>query len=184
MPLSSAPIWYDGVGDLGRVALATPVLYLAVILAIRLTGKRSTSQMNNFDWIVTVALGSIIGSGIILKSITVSEALLATAMLLATQWLLTSGILRFDWMAHLVKAEPRLLVHRGRYVHSAMKAERVTETEVMSAIRARGLTDVKDAQWVILETDATFSVIADDGRDFSNVGLEQVSGFPPRHAPD
>jgi uncharacterized membrane protein YcaP (DUF421 family) len=177
-------IFYDGTDGIVRILLAAPIMYLAIILFIRLAGKRSTSQMNNFDWIVTVALGSITGSGIILKSVTVSEALLATAILLATQWLLTSGILRFDWMAHLVKAEPRLLVHRGQYVHSAMRAERVTETEVMSAIRARGLTDVRDAQWVILETDATFSVIADDGRNFSNVNLEQVSGFPPKGAPD
>ncbi len=177
-------IFYDGTDGIVRILLSAPIMYLAIILFIRLAGKRSTSQMNNFDWIVTVALGSITGSGIILKSVTVSEALFATAILLATQWLLTSGILRFDWMAHLAKAEPRLLVHRGQYVHSAMRAERVTETEVMSAIRARGLTDVRDAQWVILETDATFSVIADDGRNFSNVNLEQVSGFPAKGAPD
>ena len=52
-------IYYDGWKDLVRIALAAPVIYFTIIAFIRLAGKRSTSQMNNFDWVVTVALGSI-----------------------------------------------------------------------------------------------------------------------------
>ena len=56
-------IFYDGWKDLVRIVLAAPAIYFTIIVFIRLAGKRSTSQMNNFDWVVTVALGSIAGAG-------------------------------------------------------------------------------------------------------------------------
>ena len=70
-------IFFDGWGGLLRILIAGPVIYLAIIVFIRFSGKRSTSQMNNFDWLVTVALGSLIASGIIVENVTVAESAFA-----------------------------------------------------------------------------------------------------------
>lgn len=92
-------VWPADIGDLLRIAATAPIVYLLIILFIRLSGKRSTSQMNNLDWIVTVALGSIAASTILLKDIAVAEGILAIGLLLAMQWLLTAMIRRSDWVA-------------------------------------------------------------------------------------
>ena len=154
------PLFYDGAEALIRVLVGATVLYLAVILFIRVTGKRSTSQMNNFDWVVTVALGSLIASGIVLDDVTVAETLLAVAWLLGLQWLLTKLIFHSGSVSRLVKAEPTLLVHRGKFLCHSLASERVTEEEVLAAIREKGLLSVGDVDCVVLETDATMSVIA------------------------
>ncbi|MEM6353645.1 MAG: YetF domain-containing protein [Cyanobacteria bacterium P01_D01_bin.14] len=171
---------FDGWSGIIKILIAAPVMYVAVIAAIRIVGKRSTSQMNNFDWVVTVAIGSLTASGIILDSVTVIEALTAIALLLGAQYLLTKSILSSDTLAKLVKTSPTLLVHDGHFVYEALRRERVTPSEVMAALRENGLISIDEAKWVILETDATFSVIPKGDRDFSKAKFEAVSNFPPK----
>ncbi len=170
--------FFDGWEGVIEIILVAPIMYVAVILAIRITGKRATSQMNNFDWIVTVAIGALTASGIVIDSVSFVEAITAIAILLGAQYLLTSRILFSKRLARLVKARPTLLVHKGELIHDALRQERVTPSEVMSAVRENGLIDLEEVQWVILETDATLSVIPKDDRDFSNASFQDVSGFP------
>lgn len=173
-------LFFDGSDGLLRTLVSAPIIYASIIAFVRLTGKRSTSQMNNFDWIVTVALGSISASGIILENVTILEALLAVGLLLGLQWLLTKALLYSTWLRYLVKAEPKLLVHSGEYLVGAMREERVTRDEILAAVRAHGLTTVDDAQWIILENDATFSVIAKDESSKSTPLLRNVLNVPEK----
>ncbi|MEE2878503.1 MAG: YetF domain-containing protein, partial [Pseudomonadota bacterium] len=153
------PILLDQQSDLVRAIVSAPVMYITIVLLIRISGKRSTSQMNNFDWIVTVAIGSLAASGIVLKGVTVLESIGGIATLLLLQWILTKSVLHSRFVSKLVKAEPVVLVEKGEFREAAMRKERVTKREVMSALREHGLVDPDEAQWVILETDASLSVI-------------------------
>ncbi len=152
-------IFFDGWDGLLRILITAPVMYAVVVVFVRLAGKRSTSQMNNFDWVVTVALGSIVGSAVILRDVTIAEASLAIAVLFGVQWMLTAIMPRSELVSGLVKAEPRLLVENGEFRRQAMLDERVTKSEIRAALRRNGLAGVSDAQWVILESDARLSVI-------------------------
>ncbi|MGD1855446.1 MAG: DUF421 domain-containing protein [Leptolyngbyaceae cyanobacterium] len=171
---------FDGWKGIIEVCISAIVIYIFVVVAIRIVGKRSTSQMNNFDWIVTVAIGSLTASGIVIDSVSVAEAMTAIALLLGAQYLLTKGFFASGRLTRLAKASPTLLVHNGQFIHDAMKKERVMTSEVMAALREKGLISVEEAQWVILETDASFSVIPKEDRDFSKAQFENVSGFPPK----
>jgi uncharacterized membrane protein YcaP (DUF421 family) len=162
---------FDGWSGIIRVLIAAPIMYISIIAFVRIMGKRSTSQMNNFDWVVTVALGSLVASGIILDNVTVIEALLATGLLLGLQWTLTYWVPRWTMLEHVVKAQPTLLAERGKLLESSMLAERVTHDEIYAALRGAGLANIDEAEWVILETDASISVIAKDRRDFAGVSL-------------
>ena len=169
--------FFDGWSGLIRILAAAPVLYLGVIASVRISGKRSTSQMNNFDWIVTVAIGSITASGVVLENVTVLEAILAVALLIAFQWTVTFSMLRSKLMERIFKAEPRLMVQNGRFLRAAMYSERIAESEIRAALRENGLTSVEQAQWVILETDASLSVIQKSSDDLPISAIESVAGF-------
>lgn len=173
------PLFFDGFGDLVRVLVLAPLVYCAVIVFIRLAGKRSTAQMNNFDWIVTVALGSLMASPILMKDVTLLETVLAIACLLGLQWALTKAVFHSDALARLVKPEPTLLVNNGAFLEEALRRERVTREEVISAIREKGLASVAEARWVILETDATMSVIVHTNPDVPATAMAGVAGSAP-----
>lgn len=164
-------IFFDGWGNIVSILICAPLAYLAVIAFIRLSGKRSTSQMNNFDWIVTVAMGSLVASNLVLEDVTLVEALVAIGALMGLQYLFTLGAARYDWVERLIKSKPAVLYDRG-YCRDAMSRERVTENEIGAAIRENGLHDLSDIRWVILESDASFSVIAaGDGPDGGLIGI-------------
>ncbi len=176
------PIIYDGSDLLVKMLVSAPFLYAAVILFIRIAGKRSTSQMNNFDWIVTVAMGSLVGSGLILKDVQLAEALTAIFALMALQYLATWLAMRSPAMERAIKAEPRLLVRDGRFLKDAMRKERVTEAEILAALRENGVRSLDAVRFVILESDARFSVISD--REQEQAPGSALTDVPGISAPD
>ena len=151
--------WFSNWDHLGQIALMSLFFYGFIILMTRLSGKRTTGQMNNFDWVITVAVGSLAASGILLEDVAVADAVAAILVLGASQYLLTFVVVRSDTVAHIVKAQPTLLTHRGEYLEDAMRRTRVSRAEIDAALREKGLLQCKDANWVVLETDGTFSVI-------------------------
>ncbi len=169
-------IFPDAPMDIVKILVSAPIMYVAVVVFIRMSGKRSTSQMNNFDWVVTVALGSLVGSGIILGNVSVVEALFAIGLLLGLQWCLTKLIVHSHFVADLAKAEPRLLVSEGEILRQAACKERISEREIKSAIREAGLTSITDAKWVILETDASLTVMPQRSYNGPYDALSNVPG--------
>lgn len=153
------PIFFDGVDDLVRTLIRAPLMYAVIVLFIRASGKRSLSQMNSFDWIVTVALGSIVASGVLLKDVTLAETGLAIGVFLALQYALTSLSSRSEAVSHFVKATPILLIRDGVYLEDAMRSERIAKDELLAAVRQHGLASVEEVGWAILETNAKISVI-------------------------
>jgi uncharacterized membrane protein YcaP (DUF421 family) len=66
------------------------------------SGKRSTSQTNNFDWFVPVAIASLVGSGMILKDVGEIDAALAIGLLLCLQYALTWSFIRSELLADIL----------------------------------------------------------------------------------
>lgn len=175
-------IFFDGWQGLLQTAILAPLVYFAVVAAIRLSGKRTTGQMNNFDWIVTVAIGSIMASGIVIERVTLSEALLAIFMLIGLQWALTKLVRRNRHLSRAVKSRPRILIEDGALREEALAKERVTEDEVHAALREAGIPSVRWVRWMALENDGNFSVITrGDAAGLAAGGEDDVMAELRRH---
>ena len=152
-------MFFDGWMALGRTALIGALAYLALVLLLRVSGKRTLSKMNAFDFVVTVALGSTLASILLSSSVSLARGVLAFAVLIFLQFAITWLSVRSSAVRRLVKAEPTLLVHRGEFLTGAMKQERVTEQEILAALRAQGIAAVEEVEGVVLETESSFSVV-------------------------
>ena len=179
---STSPIWFDSFTRLGEIAIASVFFWLLIIVLIRLSGKRTTSQMNNFDWIITVAVGSLAASGILLEDVTIADATAAIVMLGLLQFALTWLVVRSDRLTKVVKAEPTLLTHKGEYLKDAMLRERITKSEVDAALRENGIAEPEGAQWVVLETDGTLSVIPKQDSGWDDAATLEGVNAPGRIA--
>ena len=135
------------------------LFYILIIVMVRVVGKRTTSEFNNFDWIINVAVGSLAASGILLRNVASVDAIVAIVVLAVCQFVTTKLVMRSDDVADVVKAEPTLLTHKGEYLRDAMARTRISEEEIKTALRAAGITANSDANWVVLETNGTMSVI-------------------------
>ncbi len=162
-------IWFGGWEGLLEVVITAPVIYLLVVAFVRVSGKRTTGQMNNFDWIVTVAMGSIVASSIVINTVEVAEGAGAVLMLIGLQWVLTKLTQRHGIVDRAVKVTPRILIDRGVVNEEALAAERLTKDEVATALRQRGVTRLDDVMWLMLENTGRFSVIK---REAAQVGMD------------
>ena len=147
--------WYG----LLRVLIIGVLAYVAVIIWLRITGKRTLSKWNAFDFVVTIALGSTLASVITSRDVLLVEGVVALGLLVLLQFVITWLSVRVPAMRRLIKAEPTQLLKNGRFLDDALIRERVSESEVRMAIRSHGLASVEEIEAVVLETDGSFSVI-------------------------
>lgn len=156
-------MYFDGWEPLARVLILGTLAYLALVVMLRATGKRTLSKLNAFDLVVTVALGSTLATVLLSKDVSLSEGVLALALLVALQWVITWAAVRSPLVSRLVKSEPALVFADGRFLRGAMKRERVTEDELRAAVRERGLAELHRVAAIILETDGSLNVLASSG---------------------
>lgn len=162
--------------DLFRTVVVGVCAYGALLFLVRISGKRTLSKMNAFDLIVTVALGSTLATILLSNDVALAEGVLALALLIVLQFTITWLSVRSETVSRLVKAEPRLLFHKGKYLQSAMKAERVNKEELLQAMRSEGIGREEQVEAVVLETDGSFSIVY-KGEDDTAIVLSNVSGY-------
>lgn len=159
-----------------RVVVVGVLAYVALIVWLRISGKRTLSKWNAFDLVATIAIGSILATVIVSKEVPLLEGVLAFGVVVALQFAVTWLTVRSGMVDRLVKSSPTLLMLKGRFLHDAMKEQRVSEGEVRAALRSAGLATVGEAEAVVLETDGSFSVVK-KSNDGSQNTLEGVEGY-------
>jgi uncharacterized membrane protein YcaP (DUF421 family) len=130
-------LFFSGWPGLVRTLVLGVLSYLLLIAILRVSGKRTLSKMNAFDLVVTVALGSTLATILLNKQIALAEGVLALLLLIALQFSITWLAVRSRLVESLVKNEPALLMRSGKLLRDGMRRERVTESEIRSALRSQ-----------------------------------------------
>lgn len=161
--MSPSEWFWNGADAIVRTVVLGVASYAALVVAVRLSGKRTLSKLNAFDLIVTVALGSTLATMLLSPSTALAQGVIAFATLIGLQTLIAWLSSRSDRVDGLVKSNPTLLLYRGRILYDALRAERVTEEEVRTAIREAGLARMSDVEAVVLESNGSLSCVRRPG---------------------
>ena len=143
-----------------RTLIVGASAYVALVLILRISGKRTLTKLNAFDLVVTVALGSTLATVLLSKDVALAEGVTAFTLLCFAQYVVTWSSVRSQLIRGIVKGEPTLLLYRGELLWDALKRERVTQDEIQAAARSARQHDLKAVEAVVLETDGSLSVIA------------------------
>lgn len=168
-------IFFDGWSGLLRTVAVGVLAYGALVVLLRVSGTRTLSKMNAFDFVVTVALGSTLATILLSEDVALAEGVVALALLIGLQFAVTWTSVRVQWVRRVVTGEPVLLLYRGQFLPGAMRRTRVREDEVRAAIRSAGAARLEDVEAVVLETEGSFSVIRrgeGDGTPTTLTGVE------------
>ena len=171
-------MFFQSWSGLGRVLVVGICAYAGLVLILRISGKRTLAKMNAFDFVVTVALGSILATVLLSKDVALSEGLLALAWLIGLQWLVAWMAVRSATWRKVIKSEPRLLALRGELNETALRDERVTPDAVLAAVRSAGHASLGEIEAVVLENDGQLSVIASNPKRLEASALRGLEEFP------
>ncbi len=155
-------MFFAGWQTLLRTLVVGALAYLGLVVMLRISGRRTLAKMNAFDFVVTVALGSILATILLSSTVALADGILAFALLIGLQYLVTWSSVRAQWVRQIVTGEPILLLHHGTMLRAAMRRARVNEDEVRAAVRSEGVGSLDAVEALVLETDGSFSIIRRD----------------------
>ena len=154
-------MFFDSWGSVARILIVGALAYLIMVAIVRVSGKRTLSQLNAFDLIVSVSMGSVLATTITSTDLTLVDGIVGFAVLAGMQYLVAWMSSKKPSARTVITANPTVLVRDGELLHEQIAANRLVESEILQAIRASGTGDVAEVRAVVLETDGTLSVITD-----------------------
>ena len=155
-------MFFDNWYGLLRVVVVGICTYAALVVLLRSTGKRTLAKLNAFDFVVTVALGSTLATVLLTSTVSLTEGVTALALLTGLQYAVAWTSVRWQPVRRAVRSEPTMLVYQGTLLRDAMRRERVTDSEVLQALRMQGASSLAEVQTLILESDGSFASVAAD----------------------
>lgn len=168
-------ILFDNWNKLIRIFLMTLLTYPFLIILLRISGKRSLTKVNIFDFIITVALGASFASILLTRSVTFVDGAFLLFLLIFLQFIISKLEIHSTIFAKITKATPVFLYVDGNFNMEIMKRNRLKVDDLKGAVRKQGLATFDQVEAVVLEGDGTLSVI-EKGNYTSKEALEGVEG--------
>ena len=137
-----------------------------VVVLIRLNGLRSLSKMTNFDFVMTIALGSLLATAAGADSWQVfGQSLAAQAALFVVQWGTAKLRRSSDTIETAMQNAPIFLMRDGEFCEDALDETRVAKSDVIAKLREANALELAKVKAVILETTGDVSVLHGDNLD-------------------
>jgi uncharacterized membrane protein YcaP (DUF421 family) len=148
--------WYE-------ILLRTFIVYMAVLVLLRLAGKRELGQMTPFDLVVILVIANAVQNAMTGGDNSLIGGLIAATTLTVVNIAVGRWGSRVPGFRRLVASEPTLLLRDGKPLQAALDRERIDVEELEMAARQHGIADLKDVTAAVLEEDGSISIIPKEG---------------------
>ncbi len=148
----SIPAW--------EIVARAVVIYVVLLLALRLFGKREVGQFTLYDLVFVLLVANAVQPAVTGPDSSAAGGL----VIIATLALLNFAVSRVPFLQRFLIAQPTILVRDGVFVEKAMTEEGVDHDEIESAMREHGVDDLKQVRIATLEPDGSISIVETGGR--------------------
>jgi len=136
-----------------------PILvYFALIVLLRVFGKRELAQLNPFDLVVLLSLSNTVQNAIIGNDNSLSGGVIGAATLLTINWLVARVMYSSPRLNRVMGGVERTLITNGRVDKYALKKELLNDEELLAGIRRQGFNSFEDVSRCILEPNGGFFI--------------------------
>lgn len=147
--------------ELGMTAARGLLVYVAMLIVIRLLGKRTVGNFTAFDLLVALMLGEVVDE-IIYGDVSLAQGFTAIAVVAAAKYVTAWLTCWKPGLGRILEGKPTELVKNGEIVRRGLREELMNEKEVMAALRLQGVSNVREVKLALLEVDGVVSVIREE----------------------
>lgn len=149
-----------------EIVLRVGVLYVALLIGLRLSGKRELGQITPMDLLTIILLSETVSPALTADDTSIPGALIAAATLIGGSFLVGFATYRWRWFERLSEGKPSILIRNGRVDRRVMRAERISQQELDAALHKNNIADASDVALGVVETsgDMTFVEKHESGR--------------------
>ena len=159
--LATNAMWHDifAVGPPVIEKILRPVIvYVFLVVALRISGKRGLAQVNTFDLVVLLSISNTVQNAIIGKDDSLSGGLLGAFALLTINHLVVRLRFRHRRLDQALEGDPSTVVRHGKMQKRELHRELMTESELITALNRMGIDGVDEVEKCVLEPGGAFQI--------------------------
>lgn len=146
------------------LVLRAAAIYLILLIAVRLSGRRTLSELTTFDFILVMVISEAVQQGLIGEDYSITTAAILVTTLVFIDVVLSFAKARFEWVAKIVDGVPTVLVENGKPLRERMKKARVSEDDILASARElQGLERMEQIRFAVLEAGGRITIIPAKG---------------------
>ncbi len=142
--------------------LRSAIVYVFLLVAFRLLGKRQVGQLTPFDLIVLLIISNVLQNAMIGPDNSLTGGLIGATTVLGLNWIVARVTMASRKVERLVEGVPTILVHHGRVVEENLRRELISHEELLSALRKQGIFSISDVKVAVLEESGAVSVLREE----------------------
>ena len=135
------------------------VLFVILIFAVRLMGKRQIGEMEPSEFVVTMIIANLATVPMQDSATPLFSGVIPILTILSLELLLSVLSMHSVFFRRVLCGKPEILVHNGQIDQKAMKSARINADELSELLRQSGITDLNEVQYAILETNGNVSIL-------------------------
>lgn len=152
---------------------------LALLVVIRLLGKKELSQITPFDFVYILVLGGLVEESVYDDLVTVWEVLYTVALWAVLIYAIEKIIQKYEKSRPLLKGEPSLIIHEGELNLSEVKKNDLESEQLRTMLRQQGIFSIDEVKYAILETSGQLSVMK---KEFASPVTAEMMSIEPEEA--
>jgi len=165
-----------------EIIVRTVAVYLFMIIAIRIFGKKELAQLSVVDLVFILLISNSVQNAMVGPSNSLNGGLIAAGALFLVNFTLKQLLYRSKKFSNLIQGESILLIYEGKANMENCKKAEITIEELEAAVREHGARDIQKVDLAILEVDGNISVISSDYQTKSKVSHPRKHKFKGRVA--
>jgi uncharacterized membrane protein YcaP (DUF421 family) len=148
--------------SVGEKVLRAVLIYLFLVVALRVLGKRELGQTNTLDLVVLLLVANAVQNGIIGNDVSVTGAVIGAVTLFVVNELFTRAAYVFPVVSRVLEGDPSLLIRDGKPLRKALFRSGISLPELRAIARRQGFADLGEVHTAMLETNGVVTMFRED----------------------
>ena len=145
-----------------KIGLSSVAVYLFIIIAIRLFGKKELAQLSIFDLVFILLISNSVQNAMVGSDSSLAGGLVAASSLFIVNYLFKYILYRFPKLGNIVQGTELLLIYKGQLNLPNMTKARITHEELLEAVREHGVSEIREVDLAVLEIDGNISIVSNE----------------------
>ncbi|MBT9174294.1 MAG: hypothetical protein DDT21_02707 [Syntrophomonadaceae bacterium] len=137
----------------------TAILYLAVLLSVRIMGKREVGQLSAFDLVVAIMIAELGALAIEQVDMPMYLGLVPIAALVVLEISLSFLSMKSHTIRGIVDGSPSIVIANGKIIEKELRKLRYNMSDLLGQLREKDVNNIADVQYAVLETSGELSVL-------------------------
>ncbi|MCX6237224.1 MAG: DUF421 domain-containing protein [Bacteroidia bacterium] len=145
-----------------KIVLSSVAVYLFIIVAIRLFGKKELAQLSIIDLVFILLISNAVQNAMVGSDSSLTGGLVAASSLFIVNYLFKYLLYRFPKLGNIVQGTVLLLIYKGQMNVTNMLKARISSEELLEAVREHGVSEIREVDLAVLEIDGNISIISNE----------------------